>query len=295
MFQIDLQNIQAIGEAHMIIEDNTIVEFIGDNSNGKSVVSKVIKELTSGDISHEDVRRSLIKDGTDQGVVIFTHDKEQLGLILKDKTRDSLLLYYADITAEPKTPIIRALNDTEGCNAIVKQFGFRTYASGDICLQLHPTWGAIPFITTSGAVNDAIVQDITIDKVADNFLKTFQTITFPVFKDKIAKLKAEHDHAKTVLETMEAYDWRAYDSLYERMHEVWMAIKDYEYMELENIPIPNLAVLPVQHYEISNLPIVSFYDLCQPIAQINEELTAYVDVMNGVCPTCGKPLIVHEH
>jgi hypothetical protein len=187
------------------------------------------------------------------------------------------------------------MNDTDACAKLVRQFGFRVYANGDICLQLHPTWGAIPFITTSGAVNDAIVQDITIDKVADNFLKSFQTITYPVFKDRVAKLQKEHDHAQTILETMEAYDWHAYDDIYNRMSTVYQAIKDYQYMQLDDIPVPNLSILPVQHLEIENIPIVNVYDLCQNIEPIKEELEAYVEVLNGVCPTCGKPLIIHEH
>lgn len=295
MFKIDLQNIQAIGEAHIVIENNTIVEFVGDNSNGKSVISKVIQGLTSGDICHEDVRRTLIKDDTEQGVVIFTNNNEQLGLLLRDKTKDSLLMYKPDLVNKPDECIFRALNDYEGCAAIVREFGFRTYANGDICLQLHPTWGAIPFITTSGAVNDAIVQDITIDKVADNFLKSFQTITFPVFKDRISKLQKDHDSAKTILETMEAYDWHAYDDIYTRMSRVYQAIKDYQYIQLETIPVPNLSVLPVTRYEVNQLPIARFYDLCPAINNIGEELDDYVAIMNGVCPTCGRPFVSHEH
>ena len=181
MFKIDLQNIQAIGNAHIVVENNTIVEFVGDNSNGKSVISKVIENLVSGDIAHEDVRRTLIKDNTEQGVVIFTYNEKQLGLILKPAVKDSLIMYKPNIIDDPENAIFRAINDADGLNAIVREFGFRAYANGDICLQLHPTWGAIPFITTSGATNNSIVEDITRDKIADNFLSSFQTITFPIF------------------------------------------------------------------------------------------------------------------
>ena len=293
MFKIDLQNIQAIGNAHIVVENNTIVEFVGDNSNGKSVISKVIENLVSGDIAHEDVRRTLIKDNTEQGVVIFTYNEKQLGLILKPAVKESLIMYKPNIVDDPENAIFRAINDADGLNAIVREFGFRAYANGDICLQLHPTWGAIPFITTSGATNNSIVEDITRDKIADNFLSSFQTITFPVFKEKIARLQKEHDSAKAVLDNMESYDWRAYDAIYEELSEVYQQIKDYEYCYIDDIPVPDLSVVPVSNIQIPDIPIIQFYDLCSRIPY-PKSLDDYLKVLSGVCPTCGRPLFEHK-
>lgn len=293
MFKIDLQNIQAIGNAHIVVENNTIVEFVGDNSNGKSVISKVIENLVSGDIAHEDVRRTLIKDNTEQGVVIFTYNEKQLGLILKPAVKESLIMYKPNIIDDPENVIFRAINDADGLNAIVREFGFRAYANGDICLQLHPTWGAIPFITTSGATNNSIVEDITRDKIADNFLSSFQTITFPVFKEKIARLQKEHDSAKAVLDNMESYDWRAYDAIYEELSEVYQQIKDYEYCYIDDIPVPDLSVVPVSNIQIPDIPIIQFYDLCSRIPY-PKSLDDYLKVLSGVCPTCGRPLFEHK-
>ena len=293
MFKIDLQNIQAIGNAHIVVENNTIVEFVGDNSNGKSVISKVIENLVSGDIAHEDVRRTLIKDNTEQGVVIFTYNEKQLGLILKPAVKDSLIMYKPNIVDDPENAIFRAINDADGLNAIVREFGFRAYANGDICLQLHPTWGAIPFITTSGATNNSIVEDITRDKIADNFLSSFQTITFPVFKEKIARLQKEHDSAKAVLDNMESYDWRAYDAIYEELSEVYQQIKDYEYCYIDDIPVPDLSVVPVSNIQIPDIPIIQFYDLCSRVPY-PKSLDDYLKVLSGVCPTCGRPLFEHK-
>lgn len=293
MFKIDLQNIQAIGNAHIVVENNTIVEFVGDNSNGKSVISKVIENLVSGDIAHEDVRRTLIKDNTEQGVVIFTYNEKQLGLILKPAVKESLIMYKPNIVDDPENAIFRAINDTDGLNAIVREFGFRAYANGDICLQLHPTWGAIPFITTSGATNNSIVEDITRDKIADNFLSSFQTITFPVFKEKIARLQKEHDSAKAVLDNMESYDWRAYDAIYEELSEIYQQIKDYEYCYIGDIPVPDLSVIPVSNLQIPDIPIIQFYDLCHKITY-PKSLDDYLKVLSGVCPTCGRALFEHK-
>ncbi len=294
MLKIDLKNVQAIGEAHIEIENNSITEFTGDNSNGKSVISKVIEKLTSGDIKNKEVRRTLIKDNEEQGVVLFTHNGEQLGLIIKEEARDSIVMYSPDIVNKPNEHIFRSMSDMDGCDALVKQFGFRTYDRGNICLQLAPTFGAVPFVTTNGAVNDEIVEDITTDRVADEFLKTFQTITFPIFRDRIAHLKKDRDNAQAVLDNMEAYDWKAYDAIAEKLSGVYQAIRSYEYFLLNEIPVPKLSVLPVSHYSVQPLPIITAYDLGQHIEVIDAELRSYVEVMNGICPTCGRPLIEHD-
>lgn len=292
MLKIDLVNVQAIGEAHIEIEDNSIVEFVGDNSNGKSIVSKIIEAVTSGDVRDKATRESLIKDYTEHAVAIFTYGTKQLGVILKSETRDSFIMYNPDASTD-EGRVLRNVNDAEGCRALIYEFGFRTYSEGDICLQLAPTFGAIPFVTTKGNVNKAIVEDITVDKIADEFLKTFQTITFPGFKSKVAYLRRERDSAQTILDNMDAYDWHAYEEIAERMKTVYDAIANYSYHQIDSIPIPPMDTLPAGSYVISKVPAVDFYDYAKPIVCVTKALEDYIQIMDGVCPTCGKPLVEH--
>ena len=296
MIKIDLVNVQAIGEAHIVLEDNSITEFTGNNSNGKSITSKVIEYLTKGDLVHKDVREALINDYSEQAVILITYNKKQLGLILKRELKDSIIMYVPDIDREkePNGRIVRPLGDSGACEIIMHEFGFRTYNKGDICLQLAPTFGAIPFVTTSGSVNDDIVNDITTDKVADEFLTSFATITYPLFRDTVKRLKAEKENIQTVLDNMESYDWREYEDIADRMNEVYSAIRSYQFIQIEEIPIPHLDVIAVPEYTVSEIPIIRLYDYCSPVAVIETELENYVSIMNGVCPTCGRPWIEHK-
>ena len=290
MYSIQLSNVQAIESATIDFEDNSIVEFIGDNSNGKSIISKVIQNMTSGDIRHKDVRASLIRDGADKGVVIFTHNEKRLGLVMFHEISNSVIIYQSDWRDE-ETTIVRNLSDVEGSNALIREFGFRTYAQGDICLQLAPTFGAIPFITTNGSVNNDIVQDITVDKVAEEFLSTYKTITYPLFKDRKQKLVQQNATYQSLLDNLETYDWRAYEDIVSRMSEVYMALKDISPLEeIKEIPIPPLDVIPAGSHQIETIPIVEFYDYCPEILSLENELNEYLQISNGVCPTCGKAL-----
>ena len=293
MFNVSLKNIQAIEDASIMLDDHTIVEFTGDNSNGKSVISKVISALTSGDIRHKEVRRSLIRDCMAEGLILFETDTKSLGAIINEEQSSSKLLYYGDTVNDPENVIVREFGDAEGCDALVKAFGFRTYAKGDICLQLSPTFGSIPFVTTSGAINNDIVQDITTDRVADEFLESFSKITYPAFKNRITNLKYQRDSIQTVLDAFEAYDWKAYEDIHKRMAEVYMACCNYISLELDEIPIPNLEIQAVPYFELEPLPVILTADYIPYIEPIEKELDDYIQVLNGVCPTCGRPLTEH--
>lgn len=293
MLKIDLVNVQSIGEAHIEIENNSIAEFTGNNSNGKSIFSKVVEYMTKGDLIHRDVREALIKDGAESAVILITMNNRQLGLVLTHELKNSIMMLVPNVSKENEQggKILRPLSDTDGCNHLMKSFGFRTYSKGDICLQLAPTFGAIPFVTTGGGTNSDIVNDITVDKIADEFLKSFANITFPTFKQRIQRLGKEKEHLQAVVDSMESYDWRAYEDIAERMGTLYNAYASYQPIEIEDIPIPNLDVVAVPSISVADIPVVTFYDYIPFIKDIDKELQDYVDILNGVCPTCGRPLI----
>lgn len=291
MIKIDLQNMQAISSATIEIPENSITEFSGDNSNGKSVLSKIIKELTSGDIRHKDVRRALIKDGTTKGIMSILNGNVQLGLILDEELSDSFVVYDPDVTDESKTKVIvRGLGDAGGCEALIKKFGFRVYNSGDICLQLHPTWGPIPFITTSGQVNDQIVQDITIDRIAQNFLDSFKTITFPTFKNTLKNLNREKESYQTIIGNLESYDWKVYEDIYARMKEVYDVLFYFVDVEIPILQIPLMEIPPLPP-EIPKLGVICIIPAPPEIPVVFRAFDEYVTILNGTCPTCGKLFI----
>ena len=287
MIKIDLQNIQAIGTAQIELPENSITEFSGDNSNGKSILSKVIQALTSGDIKHKDVRRTLIKDGTDCGIVSIIHDGRQLGLILKEEISESFITYTDDVTDQSKF-LTRSLGDAGGVQALIKKFGFRVYSGGDICLQLSPTWGAIPFITTSGSVNNDIVQEITVDRIAQQFLDSFKTITYPAFRQRLKNNKNEQEHIHQLLDNMENYDWRSYEDLSIKMQEVLDILNGYTFLKVDVLKLaPKPIDIGTYDLHVRPIPMPQIF-LLAPKVQPIEAYGRYIQLINGICPTCGR-------
>ena len=289
MIKIDIQNIQAITTAEIIIKENTITVFSGDNSNGKSILSKVIQAVTSGDIKNKDIRRSLIKDGAECGIISFINDITQLAFILKEEVSQSFVVYNEDVRDESKK-IIRGLNDKSGMELLCKKFGFRTYADGDICLQLSPTFRAIPFVTTSGKVNADIVQDITVDRIAQNFLDSFKTITYPTFKQSLANMKKEKEHVEKTLEVIEDYNWREYEQIADEMQSIMDIIRSYSFVKLDYLQVPP----KVEFYDVIDCSLKRLYlpDMIAPFELLDKlnGVDELVSMRNGICPTCGKYL-----
>ena len=285
-------NVQAIGEAHIELEENSIVEFVGDNSNGKSVISKVIEYLTKGDLIQKDVRQALIKDTEQQAVFIITHNKEQLAVLLREELKDSFIMYIEDIDKDVK--ILRQLSDTEAVRLLVDKFGFKVYAKGDICLQLFPTFGAIPFVTTSGTINNEIVDDITTDKIADEFLKSFKAITFPTFKERIARLTREKESDEAILANMESYDWKEYEGAYAELKQMYDRIKNYQFYQMKLVEVPKVRIYQVSAFKVKALPVIKAYEMIPRVKDISGVLSDYAKVLNGFCPTCGRPLVEHK-
>ena len=95
MIGIVIKNLQAIANASITVHDNSIVEFIGDNSNGKSILAKTLQYVLSGDIRDKDTRRALIKDGEVYGSLTIVWDKKVIGFVIAEEL--SLVLFIRKI------------------------------------------------------------------------------------------------------------------------------------------------------------------------------------------------------
>ena len=290
MFKVVIKDIQAIHDAEVVLNDNTITEFVGDNNNGKSVTAKIVQYLTSGDIMHKDVREALIRDGANQGIVLFQWNKKQLALCVAIESRDSYVIYCPN-SDEPTKCVKRYFNE-KGIDVILEKFGFRVYNKGEVCLQVSPTWGPIPFVTTNGATNYEIVKDIEVDKVAEEFLETFEKITYPVFKNMSKNYKLRIEEKRNALSLIDQYDWAAYGRIAKEIREVYGVISGYTYYMPGHIALCQpVEVVSVNPYVPSRMELFSCPQIIYRPKSIMDTIVNLRKINEGVCPTCGRPLM----
>ena len=287
---IVLHNIQSIKDATLNLPDTGIVEFCGDNSNGKSILEKVISSIVKLDILDETTRKTLISDGETSGYVVMIHGKKSL-VVLIDHVRDKTVFQYTPNIEDKSLTVTRTLREG-GMEDIIHEFGWRVYDNNNLCLQVYPTFGAIPYINTSHTVNKEITEDVLRDKVADSFLSNYETITYPLVQKTVKTLKQTKASLEAQIANTRAYDYNAYESLADRLKKCKDFFEYYMDIHLDELElIPNVTLIDVPLLRLAEIPIVSLIDATIDLQDLSELISEISQLQEGVCPTCGRRLV----
>jgi hypothetical protein len=327
MILFKLINIQALKDATIAWDDKEIVEFVGDNSNGKSILSKTLDYMVKGDIFDKHIRKDLINDEEDVAQFWIKTDKKTLGIILYRNGTESYFTW-----GKNGEELNRRRATEGGFKEVLYDFGFRFYQKGEVCLQVFPTYGPIPFITTSGTTNKEIYDDLTSDKIADDFLSLYGEYTSTTFKLKEKEFRESKERIKSILDNIVEYDYEAYEKLGRKMKEYLLILKNLEFFDFEDINVPpNVCAfdemnftfedipiyneqvsLDIEPFEFNDIPVYPIKDevfpegfifddipvspnITIPIldlddSKVTKSFRNYFDALNKRCPTCGRLL-----
>ena len=283
---IEMYNCQAIQSATIDIPPNSIVEFTGDNSNGKSTLSRLLEHITLCDLHLAAHRNPLIMDGEERAVVRITNDRGNIiVLVLYRENGKSQLAYFSDKDSQP---YIAMLSDRDACRKIVEKFGFRTYSNGEVCLNLAPTFGAIPLVTTSSKTNFEIIRDFSSDRIADEFLSAYKQYTRPTFNARLNMLKARRDSLESLVESEPYPNWEFCGEFAERVKDLTEGLRRCVILTPIDYarPLPYIDV----HMELIGYkrPCVNVYS---ELADMVTPLKEVISYNNKKCPTCGRNLL----
>lgn len=291
---IVLHNIQVIRDAKFNLPDTGIVEFVGDNSNGKSVLEKVISSIVKLDILDEDTRKTLISDGETSGYVVMVKGKKSLSVLL-DHMRDKTILQYSPNIEDQSLTITRTLREG-GLKELIYEFGWRVYDNNSLCLQIYPTFGAMPFINTSYTANAEITEDVTRDRIADKFLDNYANITFPLAQRTIKTLKGTKNTLEAQISSTRTYDYVRYEALAERIGRCKDFFEHWEHIELPEIQLPpDVTFADIPEITLREIPIINFMEDDMDLDDMSEQLDKLLSILDGVCPTCGKAFLEEGH
>lgn len=281
-----MENLQAIKRAEMDLGETGIVQFTGNNSNGKSILCKVLQYWTNGGIKNKATRNVLIRDGEETGVLTMMHNKKSLILVIAMENKDTSVTYLDG----DDEPITRSISDT-GWENLIEKFGFRTYANGEVCLQISPTYGPIPFVTTSPATNGEIKNTICSDKIADSFIEAVDTYTWPALRLRKKELEGLIEGTEIVLNAVKNDVWRKIEPLLDDMEAYFKILANCKELNLRPIIVPPFDdIVPLPSLNITNIKMQYIYPSLN-INPIGNTLQDYVTALNGVCPTCGRKFV----
>lgn len=288
MIKIHLTNIQAIKDCEFTLDGPGVVEFTGNNSNGKSILTKSLMELTTGGIKNKRKRKTLIRTGEAEGAIIVVRDSMCLATYLHEELKDCYYIWIPD-TSDMNNKLVRPLND-DGFRECLEEIGFKSFPTDNICLQIAPTRGAVPFITTSYQTNAIIAKSVLEDRAATKFVKQFKEITYPKVKTLKDSYNAEIQRIEFALSQLSVYDWRPYEVLYKQMKDA-IARSSVAYVPKVNLEPPQYSIMEPLDIKLKpTLNILNFDKLDTKLTLFTDVLIDWKKIHEGVCPTCGQQL-----
>lgn len=290
MIQIYVKNVQAIDEYTFKFPDHGIVQFRGNNSNGKSILGKIVSRAVLQMLAYDDKRLPLIQDHKESAILSISCNKRSL-VVNIDK--DINKTFYG-LIRENGEKVIRHIREG-GISEILREFGFVVYGKNLVCLQICETFGLMPFINTPDTLNGEIVNSVTTDRPSEQFLENYQ-ITFKEAKSRLNVYKRDEDLCDNAISSRQLKDITGYAELIERAK----AVKEkHSYL----LHIPQITVQPFPKMEFS-IKKVSALDIIEMPIQLHKVNSIYsldkqiVDmekIKRGKCPTCGQPMLSKSH
>ena len=292
--RVVMSNIQSHINTVLEFPEVGIVRFLGDNSNGKSVMVKVLQDVVSNNISRPAARRSIIRRGNSFGE-----------LLLESYSGDTLYVHidleasqtFAELTKAGAQPVRRYLAD-KAIPSLVREFGWHYDDKSGVSINIHNDTDGLLFVDTRKSVNFDLLSSMRSDAYAEAALTTIT--------DLVKTTKQKRDDMRHAFEVAEA----TFIALKSWDKEAEARVRDeciYYAELLENLTVPTLPTFtltraPVFIQPLPNVPVMQMPHLHEPMeyapAKAGELLKSIAQLMSGTCPTCGRPFVnggEHSH
>ena len=269
-----------------------IVRFYGNNSNGKSVLVKVLNDVVSNAITRPSNRRSIIRRGHEYGELMMTRYD---GTTLFIRIATEAAATYAELTRPDCPPVRRYLAD-KSIPILVKEFGWHYNSDHGVSLNIHQDVDGFLFVDTKKSVNFDLLNSVRSDQYAEASSHSFEKL-----------LKASKKQRTDIVHALEVAQ-ATYAALQYWDVEKETEVKDtcqYLARNLEALdvppmppihPVPKVSIMPI----LREMPQLRYSKLLSPftdkLPDIEKNMVELKEIASGVCPTCKRQLVdcVHE-
>ena len=295
---VKLHNIQSIVDYQFEFPDTGIIEFTGDNSNGKSILRKALVAVSNLSIVDEIVRNDLIRNGEVEGEITIGLNEFVLQIMLRHARKDCTFSYM-DIN--DTQPVERTFADKEDLIRSINKLGLGIFGKERLCIQLQYIKGPMPFVddTVSPQTNAEIVESITKDQFAVTCLENYRTNTEPIFRQRVTQLAAQAATIDRMIQNYKVIDLQKYEELSYELGKC-LEIKDLKVIDFIHLKFETLDYYKEIHFKklhfMPILPVIKFTKLVIPNIKVKilkfvnlaKDIADILSVENHKCPTCGQ-------
>ena len=253
--------IQKHKDVFIELPETGLVVFNGENSNGKSVIRKVLEDVIAYNITNPRVRKTLINRKVSEGYVEITkYDGTRLKVVLNLEASRT----YAVLQRASGEEVTRYLAD-KTIPELVQEFGFHYSKERGISLNICDSDTSILFFKTNHVTNGDVLNSATTDTGAQS---------------RAEELKTKYQEAIV-------------------MRQAWLYANILSHVVLPHIeeakPIPLVSYVKVPAIRISTFKVPPVISLPQINLQgLDAPYREFMAIEKGVCPTCKRPFSSHQ-
>lgn len=288
---IHTRGIQSHDDVLIELPETGLVVFSGDNSNGKSVIRKVLEDTIAYNINKAKVRKSLIsKDRSEGSLEIIKYDGSSLYVNINLEASQT----WVRLTRANGESVIRYLAD-KNIPELVREFGFHYNDTRDISLNICDSDDSILFFRTSHTTNG----DILVSALTDTEAQMRYDVLYEQYQEALSNRRQFLDNlqvAQAAKEALVLYNIEEEQELHDICARAASLLSKFYWPDMKEVPemifLPtfNILALRLQGYvELPHIPVVRMN--IRDISAVSLDL---IQIEKGVCPTCRRPFSLHQ-
>lgn len=288
---IHTRGIQSHDDVLIELPETGLVVFSGDNSNGKSVIRKVLEDTIAYNINKAKVRKSLIsKDRSEGSLEIIKYDGSSLYVNINLEASQT----WVRLTRANGESVIRYLAD-KNIPELVREFGFHYNDTRDISLNICDSDDSILFFRTSHTTNG----DILVSALTDTEAQMRYDVLYEQYQEALSNRRQFLDNlqvAQAAKEALVLYNIEEEQELHDTCARAASLLSKFYWPDMKEVPemifLPtfNIRTLRLQGYvELPHIPVVRMN--IRDISAVSLDL---IQIEKGVCPTCRRPFSLHQ-
>lgn len=286
MIAFRIKNIQSIVEAQWDFEEeHGLVQFLGNNSNGKSILGKVISAVVFQQLTDDEERLPLIRDGEIEGSFSMQWGEKVLGVIIHKDVNRTLYIYKED-NQDP----IKRMAKQGGIDQLIRKMGFLVYGKNEVCLQICETYGPMPFINTRKLLNGEIVNACCTDVSSENFIKNYQE-TFKEAKRMMNQYKNDITKNEAIIESTGYKNYNGLPAIVKELRALYNRGRYMPYVVLEELIAPTCVRTDLDYVSLIDLHVPLCLETSEGINNMLNTVLKIQDIYKGKCPACGRRLM----
>lgn len=248
-----LMNLQSHKNTVIVLPETGLVRFVGENSNGKSVLPKVLSATISCTLNRKELRDSLIRRGESQGLfMIRKYNDDYLKVNIH---RESAKTFYELRIGEN---IIKRYISDKNLNELIELFGFHYNSKRNISLNNYETNTPLLMVSNSDVENWDILDEAMADTRGQNAAECLRENKKELEEIK-KKLTEQISRDRAVLASCVLYNLEKQETIQMRAKNYISAINKMMCSKLPEVKRP-MDINSIKRLSIPNLPNIKTLD-----------------------------------